>query len=533
MNKIKNIAVFIALFLAITVFLINVVFIANVYNGWEEKVTISYFGILNLLISFVASIAIIILTNFVDKKIKQGNIVISKNKKLIILFIIFIIYAIIQMIWVYIRHSAPIADSMSVYEAAKQLSKGEDIFNPYYFEFNPQNLTLAYMFSIIFKLLHSSNLIILKYLNIIANCFIMIGLILIAKELKKDYKINMPLFIILAFTYIPIILLVNFVYGDLIGFAFTIFSIYFIIRYSRKRKIKYLFISSLLMALAIILRMNYMIFAIAIIIYLMLNLLEAKRKNIKVISLQLILILAFIIISLFPANILKHIVGSQYNVDTSKEFPTTRYIAMGMQEGPRANGWYNSTGDMGFEEIVPSSTYEKMIKERLVEFTKDIPYTIKFYIKKIASMWAEPLQESIWQNLSFNFGLYKGETEKDVAQVEEWKKVDEGLLKIEGYVKIYQKVLLFIIFGGIVCFILKNRKNISNEALLLLICFVGGFMFHIMWEGKSRYIIPYIIILIPLSCISLDILDNIKKIKEKIVKNVIKTKTRLKGEDYG
>ena len=130
------------------------------------------------------------------------------------------------MIWVYIRNSAPIADSMSVYEAAKQLSKGEDIFNPYYFEFNPQNLTLAYMFSIIFKLLHSSNLIILKYLNIIANCFIMIGLILIAKELKKDYKINMPLFIILAFTYIPIILLVNFVYGDLIGFAFTIFSIY-------------------------------------------------------------------------------------------------------------------------------------------------------------------------------------------------------------------------------------------------------------------------------------------------------------------
>ena len=521
MKKIKNIVIFIAFCLAIIVFLLNVIYIADVYHGWEEKVTISYFGILNLIVTLVILTVIVLLTCFLDKKMKQGKIKISKKQKIIILCILFIIYVIIEVIWICYRNSAPIADSMSVYEAAMQLFRGEDIFNPYYFEYNPQNLTLAYIFAGVFKLLHSSNVVILKIVNAIANCFTILGLYFITKQLKKDYKINMPLFILLAFTYIPIILLVNFTYGDLIGLAFVIFGIYFAMQYVNKRKVKYIAISSILMMIAVILRMNNLIFVIAITIYLLLNLLEKKRTESENLSfkkqliLKLVCILAFIIISVCPSNILKNMLGNLYHLDLNKEFLATRYIDMGMQEGMRANGWYNTTGDLGFEDNVPSSTYEGMIKERLTEFSQDIIYTIKFYTKKIISMWAEPLQESIWQNLSFNFGLYHGEEEKDANQLEEWKKGDEQLLKSEKSVQLYQKSLLLIIFGGTLYFIIKQRKYISNEALLLLICFIGGFMFHILWEGKSRYIIPYIVILIPVACTSWDKYRKIKRQNKK------------------
>ena len=49
----------------------------------------------------------------------------------------------------------------------------------------------------------------------------------------------------------------------------------------------------------------------------------------------------------------------------------------------------------------------------------------------------------------------------------------------------------------------KKTKNtgISTEFSNLITIFIGGFAFHILWEAKSRYIIPYILVLIPISTI--------------------------------
>lgn len=49
----------------------------------------------------------------------------------------------------------------------------------------------------------------------------------------------------------------------------------------------------------------------------------------------------------------------------------------------------------------------------------------------------------------------------------------------------------------------------SLELLFLVTIFIGGFAFHILWEAKSRYILPYIIALIPVASISV----NLKKKK--------------------
>lgn len=60
-------------------------------------------------------------------------------------------------------------------------------------------------------------------------------------------------------------------------------------------------------------------------------------------------------------------------------------------------------------------------------------------------------------------------------------------------------------FIGTILVILKNREQLSNEVLLLLTVFIGGFLFHTLWEAKSRYIISYILVLIPVVAIVLDI----------------------------
>ena len=69
--------------------------------------------------------------------------------------------------------------------------------------------------------------------------------------------------------------------------------------------------------------------------------------------------------------------------------------------------------------------------------------------------------------------------------------------------------------------LVQNRKNLSLELILLVTIFLGGFCFHILWEAKSRYIIPYIVVLIPVASVMISG-EGIRKIfgniKEKIKK---------------
>ena len=55
-----------------------------------------------------------------------------------------------------------------------------------------------------------------------------------------------------------------------------------------------------------------------------------------------------------------------------------------------------------------------------------------------------------------------------------------------------------------------DDKFLNIEKLYLVIIFLGGFAFHILWEAKSRYIIPYVIILFPLATGLIDVIINNK-----------------------
>ena len=78
-----------------------------------------------------------------------------------------------------------------------------------------------------------------------------------------------------------------------------------------------------------------------------------------------------------------------------------------------------------------------------------------------------------------------------------------------GPLTFYQKVLLIITCMCSLIVLIQNRKNLSLELLFLITIFIGGFAFHILWEAKSRYIIPYVVILIPVA--SVIIKTNFKK----------------------
>lgn len=197
MKFVKNVIITIALILGIIVFLMNLIYIAEVSSEWKEQVTISYFGLSNLIVSTLIAIGIISISNCIDKLVEKEDKKRMK-KNIAIIGFIFLIYITIMLLWVHVRQSVPAADSMRVYEGACQMFRGENLTATKYFELYPQNLSLAYIFSKIFWVLNSCEVIIIKVVNVIANCFSVIGLYFILKLLGKEYRISKTLFFILS-----------------------------------------------------------------------------------------------------------------------------------------------------------------------------------------------------------------------------------------------------------------------------------------------------------------------------------------------
>ncbi|MBO4758713.1 MAG: hypothetical protein J5505_01495, partial [Spirochaetaceae bacterium] len=69
----------------------------------------------------------------------------------------------------------------------------------------------------------------------------------------------------------------------------------------------------------------------------------------------------------------------------------------------------------------------------------------------------------------------------------------------------------------LICSFKKERKDFY--VLLLLVTCVGGFWFTFIWEAKARYILPYLIFMIPYAICGIDELG--KKIDYKRIKSLL------------
>src|SRR5574344_1656272 len=542
-NKVLNkIIAIIGLILLIVVILLNIIFKSQLSNDIVEHVQIVKTGIFSLLITIFVAIGIYFLSKYITDHIKLKK----SWSKYIIIGIILIIYMVAQIVWIRYRNASPGVDQQAVYSLATNLYNGnkDELMHSNYLEKCPHQITLMFIENTIFTIFKSKNVRILQYINVIGNALTLVALLLILKQLSKKYKVNKPLCIILISTFIALTLLSTFVYGDIFSLALALFSIYFIMNYSEKNQKRYLIISAIFLAFSYMLRMNNLIFIIAISIYLILDILKSKNeiienseeklknnfnsnstkslnykvnekqiveqnkkeiakqndsKNIKAIIIKILLILLFIIITILPATIIKMYYQNKFELSKENAIPTSTYIYMGMTDGYRQSGWYNDYGAWAWtnETKVADEMYKTAIKERIGFLATNPKELVKFYTKKTASMWAENTYGSLYFNESFNFELEENQD----------KEKDQWLINKEDKIVMYEKALIILIFLCSIITILQNKKDLSNDLTLLILIFIGGFLFETLWEAKSRYIIPYIIVLIPVASIYI---NNIK-----------------------
>ena len=65
-------------------------------------------------------------------------------------------------------------------------------------------------------------------------------------------------------------------------------------------------------------------------------------------------------------------------------------------------------------------------------------------------------------------------------------------------------------------FFIYNKNNVNNEYVIITLWFLGGFLYHFIFEAKPIYVYPYITILVPLASIGINYFNKISsKIKAK------------------
>ena len=280
-NFIKKIIYIVGLLLVTLVFIINIIYTSTMRV--DEVITVKTNTLLFLLDAIILAIVIIYLCK--ELKAKSNKI----RKKYLIFGLVIFLYVTMQIVVINYKSSKPVADQYTTYELAiamKNDNVKEFINNNYtyedavedriYIERYQQQIPLAFIWSIIFRIFNSTDYKIIESLNVLGNTATLISIYLICKELSKKYNVNKYLGITLIAMFWSIPVLCTFIYGDFSSLGLAMLGTYFVMRYCNERKLRYIIYFITCISLAYILRMNTLIFFLAILIYLFLDLIKKK-----------------------------------------------------------------------------------------------------------------------------------------------------------------------------------------------------------------------------------------------------------------
>lgn len=296
---------------------------------------------------------------------------------------------------------------------------------------------------------------------------------------------------VVGLLFVPWLLYATFLYGTVAGMAFALLSFYMMLCYDRDGKWWQLLLCGLSMGIAAVVKSNYMIFMIAQIICQLLGMwngIRRKEGNGKALA-RCALIAALLVFFAAGRWGVDAYVRSVNQGNSVRGIPMTAWIAMGLQDGKAAPGWYNGynngvfiENDYDYDRTSEAVTAE--IRSIVAGYPKDLRTSVSFFVKKISSQWNNPTFQSLW-----------------ILEEREGRGGLQWLLEGRGryLYTLWVNLLHTWILAGVFLYAVLRRKKSSPGETLLPLAFVGGFLFHIFWEAEGLYAILYFPLLLPLA----------------------------------
>lgn len=378
-------------------------------------------------------------------------------------------------------------DQQAVFNAARQFLEGDySAWAPmgYVYQYPFQN-TMVLLFAVFHFMFGEYALLAVKLFN--AVCWYA-GIIAICKLTERYFGKRTAICTYVALlSFLPMFTYVIFIYGTVPGICFSAWGVYQEKRFEETGENKYLVGMGIALLLAVMWKNNCIIFMIAVMIMLAVHAIREKKTK------PLLGILWIFALYWAGTQGALAFIRAVTGQDTGNGIPLIGCIVDGLGESWMAPGWFNGYkeklyakyhGDLSI--IKPLMVQD--LKNVIILFTDQPEYALRFFARKIASMWSSPFLEC---KILITYNCPRG----SLAEIFENMLYDGRFLNIGVFLLL--DIIQSILYFGILLFLIFDRKKWDLKKSGLIICFLGGFLLHFFWEAKTQYVLMYYIVLYP------------------------------------
>ena len=384
----------------------------------------------------------------------------------------------------------PRTDQYQVLSIAKHLKKGDfsDFEPDQYLMANPHQLGLAVYEMLLMHISESPRF--LQFVNL-AWVLLTLWLLWQTSRLLRQDDLERKYSLVFLFLFLPQLFFALMLYGEVPGAMLVALSLYWACLGWKTRRWGWWLGSCVALGLACLVRNNFLIAAIALVILALLLALKERQWR------ALLLALGMALCAVGTPKAVNMYYAEKTGVDLSQQgIPMTAYVTMGLQTNNtgKVDGWYNGYNqriwrDYGYDGDAVAEQAALDLEERLEEMAADPAETFAFFRRKATSMWCDPLFESLWSGPLEDYGQHT------------YGKLTQNLYQGgKAYTALYTFMYAVVLLSYAMVLLEGARGRGGNPWMLFgLLYFLGAFLFHLVWEASGQYVCVNLPFLMPMA----------------------------------
>lgn len=409
-------------------------------------------------------------------------------------------------LWIFSTRLLPGSDPAKVCRVAAEWRSGdfssfEQSVNGeegYLFKY-PFQSGIVLFYYLVMGLLGAENYAGLQMVNLLALTVSYYLLVQILGRFWKEDKAAVVSAHMALILWLPYMFYVTYLYGILPGMACSLGAVYCVVRYLESRRWWYMLPAALLIGAATVFKMNCLIYLAAMgcfLVYDAVDGLLGKRREKKTEQKTWLVSLLFVAVMGLGVAGTNRAVNSYVEHISGYEMPEGQvmlsWVVMGLQEAPKGPGNYNGFNanvytQSNYDTELANELSREELKKRL-QWMGEAPVNngLVFFARKTAYQWNDPTFISLDRMAG-----RKSEIEMPPAV----KSLIEG--KGCTYLSVVLNLVQTLILAGALFYLFFTAKRARIQELIVYVVFLGGFLFHLVWEASASYAVPYYVLLIP------------------------------------
>lgn len=464
--------------------------------------------------SWKHAVCFVLLTGLCAFLMKALSKVLNRRRAVVIILLSTLLVIIASCVWTRVNPYQPVYDQEAVWNGIVAFAGKEykDISKDYFTTYPYQGRTVVLLGSIL-GFFQCANMETFHIINIAAAGMIVVGVAMISQSLFESDLITAVTAILTA-CFLPIVIYTAYIYGTLLSTGLIMLAFVFLTRFLVSGRWPWTVGMAILIPLAYCIYSGSLIAAIACTMILIWKALDALRKGKKAffahaLSSAAVMILLTIGVSQFTARAFSEYSG----IPKDGGVPSAAWVLMGISSDgpyvPCGPGGYDGSNVAIYEQAGRNSEVAKKIAvEQIRSVGKQYAHgerSVSFFIRKIRNEWTDPWFSSAVATVYL--------WDDSIALPENLRSFLTGhvVRRIESGLSVYCTGIYALAFIGVLYIVKQKKKNMEEklDKLAILLYFMGGFFFYILWESKPRYCFPYFISLIPFAAYGMSVLMNV------------------------